>query len=482
MRWCSTFMRRQGALAVLVFTTTSSMAPAERLLFLDQADIVEKRGVERRLHAPQRAGTVFTFDAPWEGGESGYAAVMTAEDGSFRMIYRGGGETSAREVTCVATSPDGVTWTRPSLGLVEFEGSRDNNIIWTANRRAYGESHNFFGFLDTRPGIPESERWKGLGLGWREEGPDERFRALVPFTSPDGLNWTLVTTQPVIWQGRGFDSQNVAFWDPSRERYLCFSRSGLEGYRHIQVCESEDFQTWTEPRQVIFDPIAHTQFYTNAITPLPSLQEDDKAPWYVGMPMRFVPERKQVQGRVTDGTSDAVLIASRDGLHFTWSPREAWIRPGLNPDNWGNAHGNMTPLHGILQTSDDQWSVYWIEDYGSSAPKVQRGTMRPEGFLSLHAGETPGVVRLGPVQLDGCKLLLNASTAAAGTIRVAVVNEAGEPQPGLALEDCEPLWGDGLFLPVRWKDGREMLEGVGEEAYLELELKDADVFAVRVVK
>jgi hypothetical protein len=474
-------MRHQCTWAAVVFLTMNSTGSAERILFLDETHIVEKSGVERRLHAPQRTGTVFALDAPWEGGESGYAAVMTAEDGSYRLIYRGGGESTTREVTCIATSPDGVTWTRPSLGLVEFEGSRDNNIIWTANRRSYGESHNFFGFLDTRPGVPESERWKGLGLGWREEGPDERFRALVPFTSPDGLQWTLVTTQPVIWQGRGFDSQNVAFWDPSRERYLCFSRSGLEGYRHIQVCESADFQTWTEPQQVIFDPIAHTQFYTNAITLLPTLHEDDKAPWYVGMPMRFVPERKQVQGRVTDGTSDAVLIASRDGLHFTWSPREAWIRPGLNADNWGNAHGNMTPLHGILQTGDDQWSVYWIEDYGSDAPRIQHGTMRPEGFVSLHAGEATGTSRLGPLRAAGQKLLLNASTSAAGTIRVAVLNGEGQPLEGYSLEECEPIWGDGLFLPVRWSGGSTSVESTAVEVYLELEMKEADLFAVRVV-
>jgi len=30
---------------------------------------------------------------------------------------------------CYATSKDGVTWVKPKLGLVEFNGSKDNNII-----------------------------------------------------------------------------------------------------------------------------------------------------------------------------------------------------------------------------------------------------------------------------------------------------------------------------------------------------------------
>ena len=32
-------------------------------------------------------------------------------------------------VICYATSPDGLTWTKPQLGLVEFEGSGANNIV-----------------------------------------------------------------------------------------------------------------------------------------------------------------------------------------------------------------------------------------------------------------------------------------------------------------------------------------------------------------
>ena len=31
---------------------------------------------------------------------------------------------------CYATSKDGVTWAKPELGLVEYEGSTANNILW----------------------------------------------------------------------------------------------------------------------------------------------------------------------------------------------------------------------------------------------------------------------------------------------------------------------------------------------------------------
>jgi hypothetical protein len=32
-------------------------------------------------------------------------------------------------LTCYAESRDGITWTKPKLGLFEFEGSMENNII-----------------------------------------------------------------------------------------------------------------------------------------------------------------------------------------------------------------------------------------------------------------------------------------------------------------------------------------------------------------
>jgi hypothetical protein len=49
----------------------------------------------------------------------------------YRLYYRcqppGGSEDGdEHQVTCYAESPDGVTWTKPNLGLFEFQGSKEN--------------------------------------------------------------------------------------------------------------------------------------------------------------------------------------------------------------------------------------------------------------------------------------------------------------------------------------------------------------------
>jgi len=62
-----------------------------------------------------------------------------------------------KEVTCYAESRDGRTWSKPSLGIVKFQGSKDNNIIWDG----FG-THNFMVFLDTNPATPAEQRYKAL--------------------------------------------------------------------------------------------------------------------------------------------------------------------------------------------------------------------------------------------------------------------------------------------------------------------------------
>ena len=69
----------------------------------------------------------------------------------------------------------------------------------------------------------------------------------------------------------------------------------------------------------------------------------------------FIPERKNNGDppRKTDGLSDAVLMYSREGQKWDQAFQEPFIRPGLNPNNWGSAHGNQPPLLGLVDTDQE---------------------------------------------------------------------------------------------------------------------------------
>ena len=124
---------------------------------------------------------------------------------------RRGAMTVLHTVVCYAESTDGINWEKPSLGLVEFDGSTDNNIIWDGVG-----THNFSPFLDKRPGCPADQKYKALGGTMREGG-------LFAFASPDGIRWRLLRKKPVITNG-AIDSQNLAFWDATAGCYRAYWR------------------------------------------------------------------------------------------------------------------------------------------------------------------------------------------------------------------------------------------------------------------
>ncbi len=450
--------------------------------FFDPWLIDAMTGTSLKLHSPVGREPVFVFDKPWEGWMSAYVTVL--HDGErFRMYYRGGGDL-VREYTCLAFSDDGVHWTRPSLGLIEFDGSKDNNIIWTGEKKAYWESHNFSPFLDPNPAATPDQRFKAVTLSRAIlPGEDDHRKVLMAFVSPDGIHWKRLQEKPIITQG-GFDSHNVAFWDANLGQYACYLRCSLEGKRNVCRATSSDFVNWSTPENLSYGDAPVEGFYTNGILPYA------RAPHlYVGLPMRFIsPSERSTVGfeqRKTDGLSDAVFMSSRDGLRWDRTFLEAFIRPGLDPRCWGGAHGNNTPAWGILQTGDAELSVYWSEHYDNYPektgvqPRVVRGTVRLDGFVSVNAPYAGGEMRTHPLVFEGSTLTLNVSTSAVGGVRVEIQDPAGKPIPGYTLGDAIEIWGDELERVVAWKAGPDVSKLAGKPVRLRFVMKDADLYAIR---
>ncbi|HCD01265.1 MAG TPA: hypothetical protein DER64_12125, partial [Planctomycetaceae bacterium] len=178
---------------------------SRRELFVDNHLVSHLTGrAELRLHRPTECPDVFVCNKPWEGNMSGYPVLF--QDGDiYRMYYRAGdwrslGDPTHENFTCYAESRDGVHWTRPELGLVEFRGSKKNNIILTGDI-----SLTFVPFKDTNPECKPSEQYKALAVR------DKPTRGLHAFASEDGIRWQPMSSKPLITKGK-FDSQNLAFW------------------------------------------------------------------------------------------------------------------------------------------------------------------------------------------------------------------------------------------------------------------------------
>ncbi len=441
-------------------------------LFVDDFLIDRMDGVQLQLHHPQPQGTALALDSPWEGPVSGYPSIVPTDDG-WRMYFRGWPDLDGEAFVCVADSSDGIEWNRPSLGLVEFQGSTDNAIIMSDSTMA-GErgAHNFTPFRDTREDVPDDERYKALTYG-----PDvgERLHSLQAYSSADGIHWKPMNEgRPVFKAGDPkvmLDSQNVGFWDETAGVYRLYGRNWVGPVRHVFMSTSDDFIEWSEPQSLDFGDTPLEHLYTNATVPY------DRAPHILmAFPKRFVPQRRVVEDWKDMGLSEGVFMTSRDGLHWH-RHMEAFIRPGLGADRW--TERSFMVARGLIPTSEREISVYWMEHYRRPTVRIVRGTVRTDGFVSVNAPYHGGEMVTKPFTFEGSRLVLNASTSAAGSIRVEMQDADGRPLPGLTLADCPEIYGDELELPVPWPPQARLSGWAGTPVRLRFVMRDADLYAMR---
>lgn len=437
-----------------------------RELFVDRHLIEKLDGVRLELHRPQAREVAIVHDQPWEGNTCFYHSVFRDGD-VYRMYYRGShhvpGDGASHQTVCYAESKDGVKWTKPELGIVEFNGSKKNNVIWDGVGR-----HNFVPFKDPNPNCKPDAKYKAIGGSKREGG-------LFVFQSADAIHWSLMSDKPVITDG-AFDSQNLAFWDAERGLYVDYHRKGRDGKRDIMTCTSPDFLNWTKPKFLEYPGTPAEHLYVNQIQPY------FRAPHiYLGFPKRFVPSRQSPIGHPLPGVSDTILMSSRDGETFhRW--REAFVRPGPQPDRW--VCRNNLVAWGLVETAShlagapDDIALYVVEGYyqGDSC-RVRRHTLRVDGFVSASAGLKGGSLQTKPLVFAGDRLELNFSTSAAGSVRVEIQDEDGKPINGFSLTDCPELFGDSNARSVTWKNDTDLSALAGKSVRVLFELKDADLYS-----
>jgi len=79
----------------------------------------------------------------------------------------------------------------------------------------------------------------------------------------------------------------------------------------------------------------------------------------------------------------------------------------------------------------------------------------------------------------GARLELNFATSAAGSIRVEIPDEAGQPINGFAAGDCVEVIGNEIERMIRWKSGADVSRIAGQTVRLGFVMKDADLYALR---
>lgn len=485
---------------------------SEREVFWDDYIVdTEKTTATKRIHSPVRRELVMAFDKPWEGSAC-YFINMIHDEGKIKMYYRAGndGIPHPNDIRiCYAESTDGIHWEKPSLGIYEFEGSKENNIILCVDKVENATNpggDNMFVFKDTNPDGPKDELYKGIAGFWYSGS-----NFLKCFVSPDGIHfkygWELYAHKSF------FDSVNTAFYDPDKKKYFCYFRGwhhlptqtclankpeyrSKDATRDIRVMESEDFKNWSEPEIINFGENARDfHLYTNGVEPY------YRAPHIlVGFPFRYTDryawtknydrlcgfeERKErlntIDPRFAYTVTDCLFMCSRDRNNW-YRPDEAFLRPG--PENeWSWRYGDCFMNVGMFETptgfpgEDNELSFLSPTKRWSKEPSgnlLHRYSMRVDGFISRHADFDTVIVETKPLVFVGNKLKINFESSAAGSVYVEIADKNGKTFN--EFRSCE-LFGNSIDREVDF-DG-DLATMSGKPIKLRFIMSDADIYSFK---
>ena len=164
-------------------------------------------------------------------------------------------------------------------------------------------------------------------------------------------------------------------------------------------------------------------------------------------------------------------------MHWDRRFLEAFIRPGLDPLKWTD-RSNHTSI-GLVPTGPNEMSVYSLEYFRLPEPQVRRYAMRTDGVASINAPYAGGQFTTKPLLFRGNRLLINASTSAAGGVRVEILDAVGRAIDRFTGDNVIEFFGDSVEQEVRWDQGPDVSSLAGKPIRLRFLIKDADLFSFR---
>lgn len=439
-------------------------------LFLDAALAAPGTTARREMALPSRLP-----DPIVTGYEDGcfqpyITVIRSPETGRFRIWYgipREPGNTNASSVATME-SEDGIHFCRPHRVL------KDPAPI------QFGVS-----IIDEGPAFEdEAQRFK---YGWWGNG------GLRIAASPNGLEWTSLSNEPVVRHGHDI---NAIDWDPIRKRYIglvsIVPDSGpYKGLRIPHQSVSKDFRSWSEPRMIITpDPHAaiekgETQFYCMAgviargdlLIGLCKVLRDD---------LNCEPDKTAKElhdsGRPFAGLGYTVLAYSKDGENWT-RETQPWLDRNPHPGTWDRA---MAWGDDQIVVGDHTYVYYGGYRWGHKADRL---TTRQIGFahmprdryVAYTTGERDAIVRTPVRKLAGSiRFTANADIdVEGGEMWARLLNAQGQPLPGFDFADFKVLRGNRIDHPLAWKGSNSRLKG--QQIALEFKLDKTRVFSFEVL-
>jgi len=438
-------------------------------LFLDHRLMEASEGVRLVVNGAVKHGKpVLVADKPWENATlGGYITVLREED-LFRLWYEAYASDCMSDFDarlCYAESHDGLTWTKPELGLFEFQGSKKDNIVF--EDRAGDGYHGGTVFKD--PSAPAAERFKVLYQARGGTRPEQWNACMRGIYSADGIHWS---KYPGILADHLSDTQSVVDYDEASGRYVGYFRLWVkEKVRAIGRSETGDFRSWPRDSFLVLAPdeldAPDMSMYTNAYHRYRDAQ--DAHLFFISC---FY---------TSTNCLDVQLATSRDGKLWHRPSREPFLR--LGPDEAWDSKMFFVGVS-VLPVGEELWLYYSAHshDHGKSLEQVRCGggiglaRVRMDGFTSIDAGPGGGSFTTPLIRFSGRRLELNYDAGAGGALTVGLFDEEGCAIEGFSNPECDPLRGNHLAKTVSWKGRSDLGALAGRAVRLSFTLRNAKLY------
>ncbi|MCH2118079.1 MAG: hypothetical protein MK161_10325 [Pirellulales bacterium] len=454
-------------------------------LFVDDWVVSQMDGLKRTLHPVTKHpdNPLFEPERAWEQpAVLLFGTVMFdphREHDRFRMWYLCFAPEYNADYTerynkhgriAYATSRDGLHWERPNLGIHEYKGSKQNNIVI--------------------PGSPDSTV---IIYDPRDPDPARRYKAQIrnlghrAYFSPDGIHWTEHGPLGID----GYDRSTV-HWDPVGKQWFASTKSwyirspGTDPVRGRGYQTTDDFLKWGDAAFMCATPEGSPELVYN-------LEPFYYETLFLGIWGRYIKD--------PDALLDVQLAVSRNGKHWERPSDQAWIplsplpadfqrkknfrtpHTGVDPFDpkvpWDYAN-NTTSSLGPVRVGDELWIYYSgrTSDHKSdpNTGKIGLGTLRLDGFFSLDAGREEGTLTTRPLQLVNEDLRVNAD-ASQGTLEVEILDENGKVIEPFSRQNCVAIDTDHVRHVVSWGDAADLKVLQQKPVRLRFFLKNAELYA-----
>ena len=371
-------------------------------------------------------------------------------DRLFKMWYMAGYGVH----TCLATSTDGIAWTRPSFDVV-----KGTNITSASRGRSNNDPRDSSTvWID--PGDPDPRRRYKMSL-WFDG-------TLVLYVSPDGIHWNRLGTT-----GPAFD-RSTFFYNPFRKVWV-FSLRGTHypgggiNARSRLYWESSEFSAtgkWDG-----YDPVSWVRADSHdptreGMTSPAELYNLDCVGYESLMLGLFSIWRGEYDNR--EKINDITVGFSRNGFHWSRDDRTPFVTVSETPGSWNWA--NIQSAGGGCLIVGDKLHFYVSGRQGEpgtnrpGACSTGLALLRRDGFASMdwrkedrrprlvpRGGLEGGYLTTRRITFGGGHLFVNADVA--GELRVEVLDAGGLPIAPFTRENCRPVRGDSTRYAVSWSGG-----------------------------